>query len=266
MSTEALEKKEVKEITTSIGNLSIKVSDGARTSISKAFDLLIKERKDWQSNEYLASNTRLYGICQNCYAMYQEMKGVTGEKLALKRAFNSYASDMGLNFKESTHLMVKIVRVVFGDNLRRVSTYARALRIAEEKKTSVIDIPRFLQDAGGIEEVRRESKSSKKSKSDKKDKGLQLMKVKSLAEVQSDALNGNFDEGAYEGAVVLMSTREADGSFQIKHVIQNGAIITNSLIHLVSLNKEELEKAKVEEQAANDEVSRDEAIKQAVNA
>jgi hypothetical protein len=260
MNTEVLEKKEVKEITTSIGNLSIKVSDGARTSISKAFDLLIKERKDWQSNEYLASNTRLYGICQNCYAMYQEMKGVTGEKLALKRAFNSYASDMGLNFKESTHLMVKIVRVVFGDNLRRVSTYARALRIAEEKKTSVIDIPRFLQDAGGIEEVRRESKSKKK------DKGLELMKVKSLAEVQSDALNGDFDEGAYEGAVVLLSTREANGSFQIKHVIQNGAIITNSLIHLVSLNKEELEKAKVEEQAANDEVSRDDAIKQAANA
>ena len=59
MNTEVLEKKEDKEITTSIGNLSIKVSDGARTSISKAFDLLIKERKDWQSNEYLASNTRL---------------------------------------------------------------------------------------------------------------------------------------------------------------------------------------------------------------
>ena len=175
MSTEVLEKKEVKEITTSIGNLSIKVTDGARTSISKAFDLLIKDREDWQSNEYLASYTRLYGICQNCYAIYQEMKGVTGEKLALKRAFNSYASDMGLNFKESTHLMVKIVRVVFGDNLRRVSTYARALRIADDQKKSVIDIPKFFQDAGGIEEVRRKSKSNKKSKSDKKDKGLELM-------------------------------------------------------------------------------------------
>ena len=92
------------------------------------------------------------------------------------------------------------------------------------------------------------------------------MKVKSLAEVQSDALNGNFDEGAYEGAVVLMSTRESDGSFQIKHVIQNGAIITNSLIHLVSLHKEELEKEKVEEQASNDEVSRNDAIKQVANA
>ena len=63
-----------------------------------------------------------------------------------------------------------------------------------------------------------------------------------------------------------MSTRESDGSFQIKHVIQNGAIITNSLIHLVSLHKEELEKEKVEEQASNDEVSRDDAIKQVANA
>ena len=100
----------------------------------------------------------------------------------------------------------------------------------------------------------------------KKAKGFELMKVKSLAEVQSDALNGKFDDGSYDGAVLLLSTREADGSFQIKYVIQNGAIITSSLIHLVSLQKENLEKDKVEEKAANDEMSRDEAIKQAASA
>jgi hypothetical protein len=266
MNTEVLEKKEVKETIVSISNLSIKVSNNAKTSISNAFDVLIKEREDWEKNEFLASNLRLYAICQNCYAIYQEMKGVTGEKLALKRAFNSYCLDLGLNFKESTHLMVKIVRVVFGNNLRRVSSYAKALRIAAEKNKSVVDIPKFFQEEGGIEEVHRDTSSNKKAKADKKDKGLELMKVKSLAEVQSDALNGNFDDGAYDGAVLLLSTREADGSFQIKHVIQNGAIITSSLIHLVSLKKEKLEKDKVEEKAANDEMSRDEAIKQAVSA
>lgn len=266
MNTEVLEKKDAKESVVSISNLSIKVSNNAKTSISNAFDSLIKEREDWEKNEFLASNTRLYAICQNCYALYQEMKGVTGEKLALKRAFNSYCSDLGLNFKESTHLMVKIVRVVFGDNLRRVSAYAKALRIADEKKKSVVDIPKFFREEGGIEEVHRDTTSNKKVKAEKKDKGLELMKVKSLAEVQSDALNSNFDEGAYEGAVLLMSTREADGSFQIKHVIQNGAIITSSLIHLVTLKKEKLEKDKVEEQASNDELSRDEAIKKLVNA
>lgn len=263
MNTEVLE-KEV-EIA-SIGKLTLKLGDNAKLSIKNAFDLMIKERITWQENEFLASNTRLYGICQHCYAMYQEMKGVTGEKLALKRAFNSYCSDMGLNFKESTHLMVKIVRVVFGDNLRRVSAYARALRIAAEKNKSVIDIPSYFQEAGGIEEVRRESTSNKKSKSQKKDKGFELMKIKSLAEIKSETLDANFDDGVYEGAVSLLSTREADGSFQIKYVIQNGAIITNSLIHLVSLAKEKQAKEKVEEVAANDELSRDEAVKQAVNA
>ncbi len=263
MSTEVLEKEP--ELAT-IGKLASKVGDDAKTSIKNAFDLLIKEREDWQNNEYQRSNDRLYAICQNCFAMYQEMKGVTAEKLALKRAFNSYASDKGFNFKESTHLMVKIVQVVFGSNLRRTSTYARALRIADEKKKSVMDIPTFFKDEGGIEEVMRKNTSDKKAKSEKKDKGLALMKIKSLAEVQSDALNSKFDEGAYEGAVILLSTREADGSFQIKHVVQNGAIITSSLIHLVSLNKEKLEKDKVENDAANDEVSRDEAIKKAVNA
>ena len=263
MSTEVLEKGVQ---ITSIGKLAVKVGDDAKTSIKNAFDLMIKERISWQDNEYLASNTRLYAICQHCYAMYQEMKGVTAEKLALKQAFNSYCSDMGLVFKESTHLMVKIVRVVFGDNLRRVSNYALALRIASEKNISVIDIPNFFKDRGGIEEVRRDSKSNKKAKADKKSEGLKLMKVKSLAEVKSDAMNTQFDDGAYEGAVLLLSTKESDGSFQIKHLIQNGAIITQTLIHLVSLNKEQQEKEKVEEKASNDDLTRDEAIKQAVNA
>lgn len=266
MNTEVLEKKDIKESIVSIGNLSIKVSNNAKTPIANAFDTLIKEREDWEKNELFKSNTRLYVICQNCYAIYQEMKGVTGDKLALKRAFNSYCEDLDLNFKESTHLMVKIVRVVFGNNLRRVSTYAKALRIAAERNKSVVDIPKFFLEEGGIEEVHRDTKSNKKVKAAKKAKGFELMKVKSLAEVQSDALNGKFDDGSYDGAVLLLSTREADGSFQIKYVIQNGAIITSSLIYLVSLQKENLEKDKVEEKAANDEMSRDEAIKQAASA
>jgi hypothetical protein len=263
MNAEVLEKEEQ---ITSIGKLAVKVGDDAKTSIKNAFDLMIKERISWQDNEYLASNTRLYAICQHCYAMYHEMKGVTGEKLALKRAFNSYCGDLGLNFKESTHLMVKIVRVVFGDNLRRASTYARALRVASEKNISVIDIPKYFQNAGGIEEVHRDNSSDKKAKTDKKEQGFRLMKTKSLAEVKSDALNTQFDDGSYEGAVLLLSTRESDGSFQIKYVVQNGAIITNSLIHIVGLNKEKQEKDKVEENAANDDLTRDEAIKHAVNA
>ena len=259
MTTTVLE-KEVE----GVEHLSLKVGDNTKHEIKTAFDYLIAERKNWQENEYARSNQRLYTILQQCYALFHEMKGVSAEKLALKRAFNSYCSDMGVSFNDSTHLMTKIVRCVFGDDRRRVSSYALALRIADEQKTSVLDIPKFFSDAGGFEEVRRNN-SNKNAKADKKAQGLSLMNSNSLASVKTDALNAAFDEGNYEGAVLLMSTREPDGSFQIKYVIQQGTIVTSALAHLVTLTKDKQEKVNTENKAANDENIRDKAIDQVVN-
>ena len=246
-------------------HLSLKIGDNTKHEIKTAFDYLIAERKNWQENEYARSNQRLYQILQQCYAMYHEMKGVTAEKLAMKRAFNSYCSDTGVNFNDSTHLMVKVVRCVFGDDRRRVSSYALSLRIADEQKISVLDIPKFFSEAGGFEEVRR-NVVNKATKADKKAQGLGLMNTTSLAAVSGDALNAVFDEANYDGAVLLMATREPDGNFQIKYVIQQGGIVATALTHLVTLTKDKQEKVNAETKAANDESMRDEAIKQVVNA
>jgi hypothetical protein len=248
-----------------VEHLALKIGVNTKHEIKNAFDYLIEERKNWQENEYVRSNVRLYQILQQCYALYQEMKGVSAEKLAMKRAFNSYCTDSGVNFNDSTHLMVKIVRCVFGDDRRRVSAYALALRIADEHKTSVLDIPKYFTEAGGYEEVRRNN-TNKAAKADKKAQGLSLMNSASLASVTSDALNAVFDEGNYEGAVLLMSTREPDGSFQVKYVIQQGNIITSALSHLVTLTKDVQEKLNTELKAANDESIRTDAINQVVNA
>jgi hypothetical protein len=259
MTTTVLEKE-----LDAVEHLSSKIGDNTKNEIKTAFDYLIAERKDWQENEYARSTQRLYIILQQCYAMYHEMKGVSAEKLAMKRAFNSYCTDIGVNFNDSTHMMTKIVRCVFGDDRRRVSAYALALRIADEQKTSVMDIPKYFTEAGGYEEVRR-SNTNKVNKADKKAQGLGLMNTTSLANVHSDALNVAFDEGNYEGAVLLMSTREPDGSFQIKYVIQQGGIVASALTHLVTLTKDKQEKVNTETKSSNDENMREKAIDQVVN-
>ena len=261
--TEVLDAIRVETNTTS--DLAEKVSLNNRKEIGDVVDRLIAERKSWQSNEFARSNQRLYQILQSCYILYKDMSGVTGEKLALKRAFNKYCDELGCNFKDSTHLMVKVVSCVFGnDNRRRTSSYAKALRIAAEKRVGALDIPKFLSDAGGVEEIRRESKSTKANSKEKAAVGLTLMASKALGSAQSDALNAVFDEAAYDGAVLLLSTREVNGSFQIKYVIQNGVLITSALAHLPALLKEK-EALKAEEQkAANDDQVRSEAINQAL--
>lgn len=255
----------VKVETMTPSDLAEKVSLNNRKEIGDVVDRLIAERKSWQSNEFARSNQRLYQILQNCYVLYKDMSGVTGEKLALKRAFNQYCDELGCNFKDSTHLMVKVVGCIFGnDNRRRTSSYAKALCIAAEKRIGVLDIPKFLSDAGGVEEIRRQSKSSKANSKEKAAVGLTLMSSKALSSTQSDALNAVFDEAAYNGAVLLLSTREVDGSFQIKYVLQNGVLITSALAYLPTLLKEKEALKAEESKAANDEHARMDAISQAV--
>ena len=255
-----------KVATNTTPKLSVRVGDKTKHEIKTAFDGLISERKNWEQNEYARSNQKLYEIFQQCYALYLEMKGVTAEKLALKRAFNAYCTDNGVKYKDSTHLMVKIVRCVFGDDRRRVSAYATALRIADEQLVPSSGIPEFFRNAGGFEEVRRKKNANGLTLEAKKTQGLVLMSAPSLGMLHNDSLNAVFDEAAYEGAVLLMSTREPDGSFQVKYVLQNGSLITNALVHLVTLDKEQQAKRKAEQEAANDASIRDQAVKQAVNA
>lgn len=246
--------------------LSVKVGDKTKQEIQTAFGNLILMRKDWEQNEFTRSNQKLYEIFQRCYALYLEMKGVTPDKLALKRAFNSYLKESGVKFKDSTHLMVKVVRCVFGDDRRRISSYALALRIADERNIPTSEIITFFNKEGGFEEVRRNKNTNAISVEAKKAQGLLLMNVPSLGFVHTDSLNAVFDEAAYEGAALLMSTRESDGSFQIKYVLQNGSLISNALVHLITLNKELKAKQSAEKEAANDAHVRDQAVKQAANA
>jgi len=261
---QVLDKEKVVSHATS--DLANKVSQNTQNEIGAVVDSLIAERKHWEANEFASSNQRKYQILQNCYIFYKSIAGVSGEKLALKRAFNKYCEERGFNFKDSTHLMYKVVACVFGEqNKRRISSYAKALRIANEKRIGSLDIPTFLTEAGGIEEIRRESKA-KSSVKDKAKLGLPLMGSPALGVVQSDALNAVFDEAAYDGAVLLMSTREVDGSFQVKHLIQTGILVTSALAHLPTLLKDK-EATKAEEaKAANDEKARSEAVDQALAA
>lgn len=247
-------------------DLSKKVSESNRLQIGEVVNKLISERKFWQEQEFARSNLRLYQILQSCYVLYKSMAGLDGEKLALKRAFKSFCEEQGVKCNDTTHLMVRIVRCVFGDDRRRASNYATALRVALENKVGTLDIPKFFSDAGGVEEVRRSKNPNRLTAADKALAGKELMNGATLATVKSQALDKNFSEEAYYDAVLLVAAREADGSFSVKHLIQHGSIITSALAYLPTLHKVEVVKKQIELEAANDESIRESARQQAANA
>ncbi|MBU3622936.1 hypothetical protein, partial [Polynucleobacter sp. AP-Latsch-80-C2] len=115
-------------------------------------------RISWETTELAQSNNRLYSILQQAYQFYlvmkqDESKDIRKEKQAALDAFieeHGYTNSFGA----TTHDMTRVVKCVFGVNRRRVSAYSIALREALRQEVGVKDLIVFMQENGGVEQIR----------------------------------------------------------------------------------------------------------------
>jgi hypothetical protein len=211
-----------------IGNLLTR--SNPERAIGDAIDELVAQRISWENNELTNANEALYGLLQHCYSLNNAMSGADSTAKSLRKGLANYIKAKDYKFTESTPLITKVVKCVFGVNRRRVNAYSTALRVAIAEKKSVIELPKFFKDHGGIEEVRRKASSTKVKTLDEKVKlGRTVLENEALATVHSDKLNASFSTTNLEEGVVLLATREDDGSFAIRQMVQTNAAVKSAL-------------------------------------
>ena len=226
-----------------IGNLLTR--SNPERAIGDAIDELVAQRISWENNELTNANEALYGLLQHCYSLNNAMSGADSTAKSLRKGLANYIQDKKYTFTESTPLITKVVKCVFGVNRRRVNAYSTALRVAISEKKSVIELPKFFKDHGGIEEVRRKASSTKVKTLDEKVKlGRTVLENEALATVHSDKLNASFSTTNLEEGVVLLATREDDGSFAIRQMVQTNAAVKSALAACssIGLDKEKNQK------------------------
>jgi len=230
------------QFATSIGNLLTR--SNPERAIGDAIDHLVDQRLHWENHELASSNDALYALLQHCYSLNNAMSGSDGTAKALRKGLANYIQDKKYQFKESSPLIAKIVKCVFGVDRRRVNAYSSALRVAMAEKVAVMELPKFFKDQGGIEEVRRKATTGKaKSMKDKVELGRAVLDSEALAFITSDSLNASFSNQSLEEGVVLLATREDDGSFAVRRVVQSNSAVKSALAACSSVG-EEKEKAK----------------------
>ena len=226
-------------------------------AIADAIDHLIEKRNHWETNELQQSNDVLYGMLQHCYMLNNAMIGSDGMAKNLRKGLGNYIDAKGYKFTESTPLITKVIRCVFGVDRRRVNAYSSALRVAIAEKVSVMELPKFLRESGGIEEVRRKAGKPTKTLKDKVQLGRAVLSTDAIASVRSDSLNAAYSNTSTEEGVVLLATREADGSFAIRQVVQSNTAVKTALAACASVGAEKERARQVEQdfQAIEDERS-----------
>jgi hypothetical protein len=238
--------------TFNIGNLLTK--GNPEQTIGEALDSLVNQRVAWENNELASANDGLYALLQHCYSLNNAMSGTGVSAKALKKGLSNYIQAKGYKFTETTPLIAKIVKCVFGVDRRRVNAYVSALKVAMAEKKQVMELPKFFKEKGGIEEIRRSNTNKPKTLKEKAELGRSVLEGEVLATVTSDSLNAKYSTESLEEGVVLLATREDDGTFSVRQVLQNKSVITSALATFASLGAEQ-EKARQlqEEQRAVDE-------------
>jgi hypothetical protein len=230
-----------------VGNLL--TGSNPERAIGDAIEKLVVQRKDWETNELAAANDGLYRLLQHCLAVNNAMSGTDSTAKALKKGLANYIEEQKYIFNDSAPLITKVVKCVFGVDRRRVSAYSSALRVAMAEKISVMELPKFFREHGGIEEVRRSATTTKtKTLKDKVRLGRVVLENDVLAKVQSDNLNSHFSNSSLEEGVVLLATKEDDGSFAIRRVVQNSGAVNSALAACASIGQEKEKAQKLQDE------------------
>ncbi len=187
-------------------------------------------RNSWETTELAASNKRLYSILSDAYGYYLAMKNSKEKSVRddYSKALNQFIAIKEYKFIASTHDMTRVVKCVFGIDRRRVSAYSIALREALRQSVAAVDLSEFLEQNGGVEQIRlggTKPLSAKVRADQVKDEVVQ----KDLGTLKFDTSLITVDAEWTDKQVVIVATYLPTGEFQANAVIKNDTAVNAAL-------------------------------------
>ena len=189
-------------------------------------------RISWETVELAQSNNRLYGILYQAYKFYLVMKQDESKDVRKEKqdALASFITERGYenSFGATTHDMTRVVKCVFGVDRRRVSAYSIALREALRQEVEAEDLVAFLQDNGGVEQIRM---GGTKPLSNTKRAELVKAEVSEavISKVKFDAELVKANTDWVDQQVVFVATYLPTGEFEVNAVVKHDGAVRTAL-------------------------------------
>jgi hypothetical protein len=208
------------------------------------------EREQWEGKELAASRARLYSLLTDCYSFYITMKTDRQATVReqLREALGLFISSRNYGFTPTTHDMTRVVKAVFGVDRRRVSAYSLALRAALEggertadgKATAVsaADLAQWLEDKGGVEEVRLGSKNTGFTATQRAEVAREALKTSVLMTLKPDSKGMAFGTDDIDRTVLLVATYRPNGELEISTVVKHETAVRSALAAHFTADKE----------------------------
>lgn len=193
--------------------------------LSAALKRLHDKREEWQANAYKRSNEQLYTILEDCHTLLVQLRG----EVKLRKKLNDAIKAAGFTVRSNTSIELKVVRAVFGIENNRIYAYVRVLQIAKAELPKGWTLSDWIEERGGIEEVRRTPKAGISAA----DQAEQYRSIAEAKLANADHIGERFDPpadlqpndgGDYSFSVALVRV-DTDGKASLVFGTNNNAIV-----------------------------------------
>lgn len=125
--------------------------------IVQQLDALSKARENWETTDYKKANEGLYQLLSQCLDVFnsQYVKADKASQNALRKELTTKLTAAGIRVMSTSSTLTMFVRCVFNADRNRAHGYANVLLAAIEAGIDANDLPDFIIEAGGIEEIKR---------------------------------------------------------------------------------------------------------------
>lgn len=204
---------------------------------------------DWENGTYKASNEELYALLDRCFTLLEQMSG----QVKLIKELNELLIERNITFNDGTSLATKIARFVFNGNNKRITGYARVLRVAQQEKQESESFAAFIKRKGGVEEVRKQQVAGTITKAQQAKLNIA---VAEQHYVTSDALVQDIacvapelhpDSEAQHLFAAALVRKNADGTLSIVYGNNKSSVVKVLLAEAGKLAGEQLKRETVEQ-------------------
>jgi len=183
------------------------------------------ERKTWEEGAYRTSNQALYAVLANCLAI----ANTDTAELAKQRnaGLEAFYKLRDYSYKKDSPPATRVVKAVFGGvDRRRLSTYSLVLREAIKQGIGHADLASWIEENGGIQEIRLSQSATfvkPSAKIEAVSKGFG--RLPELAAVKSEALSRFADTDFIGECCLLIAEQAANSSFIVRGITRSGGAI-----------------------------------------
>ena len=205
--------------------------------LTKVLADLETERETWEQGAYRTSNLALYSVLAKCLAIAQ----ADTPELAKQRnaGLEAFYKQRGYSYKKDAPPATRVVKAVFGAvDRRRLSTYSLVLREAIKQKVLATQLAEWIEQNGGIQEIRlSQSATFVKPAAKVEIAKQQFDTLPVLASVKSEALTLLADGDFMGDCCLLIAEQNAEGAFVVRGFTRAGGAVNAAFAALYAEQK-----------------------------